>query len=137
MSSWDIYWLLKLDDIRSFLGFADFPFIMATFLGLLPLIFVWICSFEQKSEGDRRISNYRWHVVVAWVFCIIAWFSISVLHALTPTTKQMATIMVAPKIINNDFVQEELTGDAKEIYDLGVAYIKKNLEIKPEPPKGE
>ena len=46
---------------------------------------------------------------------------------LMPNTKQMATIIVAPKLINSNFVQEDLPKEAKELYSMAKSYLKEQI----------
>ena len=49
------------------------------------------------------------------------------LFVLTPTTKQMAAIMVVPKIVTHENV-EALSNEAKGLYDLAKEYFRESAK---------
>ena len=49
------------------------------------------------------------------------------LFVLTPTTKQMAAIMVVPKIVTRENV-EALSNEAKDLYDLAKEYFRESAK---------
>lgn len=52
-----------------------------------------------------------------------------VLHAATPTTKEMAFIYVIPKIVNSEMVQKEIPKEVKELYPIAKDFLKQQTEI--------
>jgi hypothetical protein len=57
-----------------------------------------------------------------------------------PTTKEMATIYVIPKIANSNFVNETLPAEMKDIYGMAKQWMKETLktpDVKAEPVKAE
>lgn len=116
LTTMQMYWLLKLDDI-SFLFGAIF------FLGLAVLILVMI--FGGLIIDDLRLETPR-KTVKKFFKITISIISISlILGTFLPTTKQMAAIIVVPKIINNEQIQQM----PERIIDLGLEWLE---DLRPE-----
>ena len=96
ITSMDMYWLLMLDNVKV-------TSVMVAILGIMA-IFGCICwlgnSFEYENLGQRIIA------IIGSTIVLIIWLTAIVLATLIPNTKQMAVILVAPKVINNEQVQE-------------------------------
>lgn len=117
----NVYWILKLDDIR---GVFVIGLIAVGVFACLSL-FAWgINSMEtsfdkENSAGGKAARKY--------FFCsaiIVALLAIPA--TLLPTTKQMAMIKVIPAIANCEIVGE-ISADAKELYRMGINAIKEQL----------
>ena len=117
-----IYWITRLDYIQGmFVALSIFTGVVTLFL-----VFWTIASFAAASE-DKEEYKVAWRSLrytgistcVVWVFICCAVF--------TPSTNDMCMIYVVPKIVNSDFVQEDLPKDAREIYDLAKQAIVKQL----------
>lgn len=87
-----VYWVLKLDDIHIMLNFL----VGGAFLSIIGCT---IHFFEQNDLG-RKLSKI-W--IVLPVFCF---FLSLLINTFLPNTKQMATILVLPKIANSQFASE-------------------------------
>jgi len=111
VSAWELYWLLKLDDIRHFL--ISISVILAS--GGLFGIFIWKMEFNGKGNIKAAIISLL--VVVPML---------SITATLLPTTKQMAAIYVLPPIINNEKVQQ-VPNDLLDILGLSIERAKKEL----------
>ena len=94
MTGIEIYWLLMLDNIR------DLLCILVT-VGAISAAIAGVLIGVNIFEGD---ISPKWIIVPLVILTILVLGSF--ILALTPTTKQMATILVAPKIINNEQVQQ-------------------------------
>lgn len=118
------YFLLMLDNIHKlFAGLVLFS-IFGIFISLM----CWGMPLSEDMEKSSNITKkcLRW---------AIATFVISVLGAVfIPDTKQMAAIIVVPKLVNSDFVQKDLPEETKEVYGLFKQWLR--AEIK-EPKKTE
>ena len=110
-----VYWILKLDDIRTLFGVATFIFGFATFVSAV----AW--GLNSSDNNSFAVSAKR--------FCIKAFSACAVCAvaiAFIPSTKQMAMIKVLPAIANSEIVGE-MSADAKEIYRMGIKVIKEAL----------
>ena len=52
----------------------------------------------------------------------------SIMMVLTPTTKQMAAIIVVPAIANSKVVQEDIPSEVREMYGLAKEWMKSELQ---------
>lgn len=115
----EIYWILKLDDFHALFwaGIIVPGIVLVAAAFFAPLAF----DLDTKEMG-RFLRSLAWRCgVIAGIAGLAA--------AFTPTTKQMAMIKVVPAIVNSD-IAKEVSGDAKEIYKLGIEAIKSNLQGK-------
>ena len=104
ITSAQVYWLLMLDSIKGVVfGFGIVGAMLSGFLFTGTMIaFLATVGDDYNKEEHKAIGVWaRWSFVPFFILLAILLSS-----ALIPNTKQMATIMVAPKIINNEQVQE-------------------------------
>ena len=95
ITSTTIYLITRLDSIGKLLTWAS---ILAALLFILLLVFF----SAEKTQGDAKTAKTA--VRTCRVF-LIASVSLAVLNVLTPTTKEMAAIVVIPKVANSEAVQ--------------------------------
>lgn len=115
-----IYWITRVDEIKSMLDRIQIPFYMFGMMGTLGLI-LWVVL---KRCNDEDIANVpRFVYFVGPVLLVIGMF-ISALHMMIPTTKDIAAIIVVPAIVNNEKVKEL----PSRFLDLGNAWLE---ELKP------
>lgn len=113
-----MYWLTKLDDIRHVLGSIIWvPIAWVTVVAVISF-----CAFMACVDMDRKrlevvgkIRKASW-TCVPMVFWIIA---TQIAVALVPSTTQMAAIVVVPKIVNNEQVQTV----GSKLYDLATEWL--------------
>jgi phage-related holin len=110
-----MYWLIKLDSIIGLLAFV----VACIFIASIP-IFIFI----SELPSSERSAYYG---IVRKLISIIL-IGVSVL-VLIPTTKQMAAIMIVPKIANSEKVQTI----GNKVYDLAVEWMN---ELKPNKKEG-
>ena len=129
-----MYWLVKLDDVRHFFdGMFTLPCVVAFFglVGALMCTLMYMFAgngsydlFSGKSseqfEGIRSLLlTWRKRLLTTAFACLGAAMALSGLYHLTPTTKQMAAVLVVPKIANSEKVQ--VAGN--KLYDLAVEWM--------------
>lgn len=115
-----MYWLLKLDDIRAFCAF---------FVGfaILAIIVSLIAYNEDEDEGTRKKAT---------VGFLLGLFGLGLFGgALTflPSTKQMAAIYVVPAIANNEKIQQiggKTLDISNQLLDLTKEYLQEKAENK-------
>ncbi len=112
---WTLYWVIMLDKVS-----VLFTVLTVAFLVCTPFIWGVVCSEIHEGNLSKR---YLWHPIIATLIGCIS----SVMLIITPTTKQMATILVLPKVVNSEFVQEDLPKEGKEIYELMKKYLIKQV----------
>lgn len=116
----EMYWLLKLDDIRGlFVAVAVFMGIAGVITTIARMVLCGPMSAdtdESLQSRVRRASNYT--IITAFVFGMVS--------ALLPSTKQFAAIKVIPLILNSDAVKT-VAADASDLYSLGIKGLKEAL----------
>ena len=134
MTESDMYWLLKMDDIRDLLG------IIAWICGIITF-FALICALSSvdkdvendkklKKEGKPQDSNSGMMVCGVFILFFLATIAFTVGSKMTPTTKEAAAIKVVPKIVNSEFVNEKVPEEADEILQLAKDLAKDLLKEK-------
>lgn len=108
-----MYWLMTLDSICLVSGVLS-----------VVLAFLTIAAFCASVEDREAVS--RWLAVVLGMAAAL----MLAIAVFTPTTKQMAAILVVPKIANSEKVQ--VAGD--KLYDLAVEWLE---ELRPEKQRKE
>ena len=111
MSAFEVYCILILDNVS--LGLS-----LLAVGGSLPLIVLWVVLNSEQVEGRFKVLI---PFTVLWAACFV--FSVFI-----PNTKQAAMIFVAPKIINSEFMQEDLPAETRELYELAKEYLKCEIE---------
>lgn len=95
ITSTTIYLVTRLDGIGRLLTWASI-------LAALLFILVLIGLSAAKEQGDAKTAKAANRA--ATVF-LVASVSLAVLNVLLPTTKEMAAIVVIPKVANSEAVQ--------------------------------
>jgi uncharacterized paraquat-inducible protein A len=123
MTSFDMYWFLKLDNICNFFSGVVFTSIVA--IAVVAIVYGFI-SMDSYGEDENR-TNFR-KVVKKHSRWFIPLFVVSVLGSIfVPSTKQAAVIYLVPKIINNEKIQQT-TNDGLNILQLKVHEYMVELE---------
>lgn len=105
-----MYWLIMLDSIVKFEAL-----IAAASLFTILAFISSSCDLRDFSKRPR---------VIAIPLCAVLLVVSVLLFTFTPTTKQMAAIIIVPKIANNEKVQD----CGNRLYELAIEWMK---ELKP------
>lgn len=121
MTSWQLYWLVMLDRVNQIImGFCMISGGVAWVSGLF---------WAMMVEGGRKARWWHKALVVQVVFiCGI----LAIIAAVIPSTKEMAFIIVAPKMANAIQSNEKLTQMPDRVLDLANDWIE---ELKPKEKK--
>ena len=107
-----IYWLTKLDDIRSFFtdGFLHGMICVALPVGIIAwaaLAIIHLVSLDEVSEETtatiRKARNFTCGTILV---AVILGTMMDLAASFIPSTKQMAAIVVIPRIANSETVSE-------------------------------
>lgn len=115
-----MYWLLKLDDIRAFCAFLVGFAILAIVVSLT----------AYRDDEDEKVKK------TATAGFALGLFSLGLFGgALTflPSTKQMAAIYVVPAIVNNEKTQQiggKTLDISNQLLDLTKEYLKDKVKDK-------
>lgn len=98
----DMYWLVKLDDLRSLFGDAIIPFGLVAamaFCSFFASLIVWGLNGKENCDGKAALRVAK---LSGWLFfpSLILAFIMGGLDYGLPSTKQMAAIIVVPRIVN-------------------------------------
>ena len=126
-----MYWLTRLDSIHDLLGGILAATCIA--LGIFSVI-VGIATFVADSEDDWRKAAFSRKV---WLGAALIALLSGLIHVFTPTTKEMAAIIVVPKIANSTLVTEKIPAELSELYTLAKQYMVAALTEKTSGMKGE
>jgi Na+-transporting methylmalonyl-CoA/oxaloacetate decarboxylase gamma subunit len=125
MNSVSLYWILKLDDIRTVVEGIGVPFLVIGILFLVGFIISEICfscfseSSYDKDAKDAAKTIARFTKPYAFVLTIVGAIFTSGSY-LIPSTQQFAIMYVVPTILNNDNIKEV----PKKLVDLAGEWIE-------------
>lgn len=103
MTEWQMYWLLRLDGIKDMFEVITVLLTIAVvLLGIGFLVCFFISKADEHEDATRVAKSLKHGFLITVLLCLFFTF----VWILLPTTKQMAAILVVPKIINNEQVQE-------------------------------
>lgn len=105
-----MYWLTRLDWLG---GMFVFVFAVSTLTALVLAVLGGILRAEYDKDTGRRL-----HAVMVPI-CLAISLLFGLLRSLTPTTAEMAAIIVVPKIVNNEKVQDV----GSRLYNLAVEWM--------------
>lgn len=124
ITEWELYWMLKLDDIvfilcavgiiLLFVSIAGFALIYPDTESIVP-------SIRESARRIIRVCTISLPVGILMIICGL----------ICPTTKQMVMIKVIPAIANSKMA-ETMKGDAASLYKLGIKTMKEYLKEKTE-----
>lgn len=114
-----LYWIIKLDDIRTFL------IVCTIFLGFVSAVLLLMTITQNTNAPIFTDSDWR-KMLPARISTYIAAITFGIALVLVPSTKQMAAIKGIPAIVNSDMAKD-MSSDAKELYKLGVDALKEKL----------
>ena len=117
ISEQDIYWLTRMDELKSLTSLLAFASAMAT----LSIFMIFGFAFTEISTKAKYLLFGAFSFFVG--LCV---FLTSAYHFI-PTTKEMAAIKVIPMIANN----KELKGLGEDVVVLAKEWVQ---ELKPKKP---
>lgn len=133
MTAFNLYLLLKMDTISCIIGILSIPLWILFVICCIIIIDGFSIKEKHKRYGKDDAdylcgeANIKASIKPMTVFFITA-FILSTISALIPSTKQMAAIIVVPKVISSIESNKELMALPGEITSLASAWIK---ELKP------
>lgn len=115
-----MYWLTRLDTLCSMFVFV---FIVSLITAIALVVTGGILRGEYATTEQGWKTGRRLHARIVPI-CLAISLLFGMLRSFTPTTAEMAAIIVVPKIVNNEKVQNV----GNKIYDLAVEWMD---ELKP------
>lgn len=106
-TSWQMYWLLMLDNINSLCS-------VIFSLGCVVIVVSLLCFYVlfEETPWNKILKFYKIIIPIYLIAIIIGTF--------IPSTKQMAAIIVVPKIINNEKIQQL----PEQLLNLGIEWLE-------------
>lgn len=119
-----MYWLTRLDNVHDLLC----GILVATCIALGTFsVIAGIATFVSDSESELRKAAFARRV---WLGAALIALLSGLIHVFTPTTKEMAAIIVVPKIANSTLVTEKIPQELSELYTLAKQYMIDSLKEK-------
>ncbi len=103
MTGWQMYWLCRLDGIKEVVGV--FVFVLSLAATVL-LIFYYITKYCGDIDGDEEAKNINKLLKRPLKIVPVILAFLMLICLFVPNTKQMAAIIVVPKIVNNEKAQQ-------------------------------
>lgn len=120
-----MYWITRADAIRHGLVGIMIPIILLFVLASVGKI---VTLIEQTVSGDE--SPLARTMTRLWVGFSAALILVIGAEMFTPTTKELAAIIVVPKIANSTLVTEKIPQELSELYTLAKQYMIESLKEK-------
>lgn len=111
----EVYFVTMLDGLGSWLKLLT---VLSLIFLAVTLLMIGIAASEDKYELIPKVVKF------CTLPCVIIFLILGTIVALLPNTKQMAAIIIIPRIANNEKVQDV----GKGLYDLAVQWME---ELKP------
>ena len=124
ITSWELYCMLKLDEIKVLSGTASLFSIIACIAIIIITFFTYI---DSDSEDSTKMRKYLSKVFVVMLpICLFT----TALNTLAPSTKQMAAIKVIPAIVNSKLSKKDFPEDLNKIYTMAKECMEEQLRTK-------
>ena len=120
-----MYWLTRMDIVNEVCSY-----ILLILILLVPCLAFVGYMIADSSSSDSRCAYVSWlkkYVILLWLFALMISTSVIIFM---PTTKEMAAIIIVPKIANSEKVQTV----GNKLYDLAVEWMD---NLKPNNEKGQ
>ena len=111
MSTWNLYWIMKLDVLSSFFEF------LSSIIGLAMGVFIIFLIVAYLN--DNKMKPFKQILIILFIFFI----PIVSIAILLPDTKQMCALLVVPKVINYTMDNEEMKKMPDQIIKLGSEWL--------------
>jgi len=131
MTESTIYWITRLDEVKSFCTGFQIVFSVAVVLGVLLAIITYCMKMGIKAEGYRgyeESSDYKMVSSLCGFGCKIAIpafilaVTCSLAGTLLPTTKEMIAIKVIPQIVDTESAGK-IKNISKDMIDVAADWL--------------
>lgn len=113
-----IYWLTRLDHVHAVLAVTFVLLVLSTIGILIAGGVMQDCAFtEETNKRGKKFVGKTPFMAAAFVVTLLV-------DALIPATREMAAILIVPRIVNNEKVQTV----GNQLYDLAVEWME---ELRP------
>ena len=131
-----MYWLTRLDSIKCFLGHSVTPLciLCAIAFGILAVVFFSLGTFtgngyidffsgksdEYMKDAQKRLRHNGFRFAITFFALATVATLCTAANALTPSTREMAAIIIVPKIANSEKVQTA----GNKLYELALEWME-------------
>jgi len=122
ISAWDLYWVFRLDNIHNLLTVTIGVTIILAAVGSFILTALW--EDKDKQTGDGKV--FRWARTKYLPTCLVLLLAL-IAKVFLPTTREMAAIVVLPRLAQSQVVTEKLPAEAAELYGMLKQWLKKEI----------
>lgn len=112
ITSWTLYWILILDNIKTGLG-------VFLFLGAFICILFIVGTILQEIEDRKDLYKFKILLRIFTLIFLCIYILAGVIQCLLPSTKDAMIIYGVPTIVNNETIQKEF----KDVYLGGKKFI--------------
>lgn len=119
MSSWELYWILRLDAISEFLGVLAVTTAIEGVILLLLLALATTLALIGEEDAESIMWFLRRLMPKIAITLAVLWS----VYLLLPTTKEMVLIKVVPPLVNSE-VAQKIPNDLTDLYNWAVKEIK-------------
>lgn len=127
ITSTELYWVLKLDSIRSCLDCFLICAILSFIVAVVGAGVLTAASLGIEEDDDKQLSGGAKLARKVAMLLLLTVLFLSVVRALIPSTKEYAIIKGVPLLLNS-VKTNELTKEASELYNLGINAAKYQLK---------
>ena len=121
---WTLYWILKLDDIRSYLSFSFmFDFIPGIVIIVLTIVVVIAyCTRNSHREKEKQWAenalSHKKGIIRVYVLCFFLITSTAIIQVLLPSTKQLLSIVTVGYTMEQIKSNPKILNTADKVYQL-------------------
>ena len=120
-----MYWLTRLDALDALVCCIGVTFfVLSLVLGIIGGVILAEYGFEERGCGIGKRLHHKWLPL-----CMAVSFACALTASLIPSTKEMAAIIVIPRIANSEKVQDV----GNRLYDLAGEWAE---ELRPKKKEG-
>jgi hypothetical protein len=122
ITSWQLYWITRCDALVGVAAPVAFTLgMMLFFAEVITIIMSAAQADECNSKGVNAVLP-QVRRLRGWLTGLFVFFF--AVYAFVPTTREAATIILLPKALNSEFVNQTLPQETQELYGLLKAWLK-------------
>jgi len=129
MSTVQLYWIMKLDSIRSLIdGIATLGWVIGALLLCVATVASIVAlselgSYREKDDDYKKAKLVAKIVLPKGIVVLIIAFILQSAHTFIPSTKEVAALIVVPKVVTTISNSKALKQLPSRVVDLGNAWL--------------
>ena len=117
ITPFELYLILQADALLQLIGIGIILWFVLLFFVIIVAYQTALCEEEQNKNENKDETNIKlgdfWTFVKGY---LLIGFLLGSLVVIIPSTKNLIYIYSIPKIVNSEYVQEQMPEDVKEVY---------------------